>query len=146
MFKSNKHIVKIFAGLLILVATLFCMLFGQGAHLHDLDIHISSHLDVHAHVHAHESNDEETQADHNEEDDNHQHEVSMADNIIGTLTSPYQVSPDIQPVIVLGMDAGSDAFNLRLQQSSTLFDLPPPRPVVNQYHLSSFSLRGPPIA
>ncbi|MDZ7682661.1 MAG: hypothetical protein U5J63_13350 [Fodinibius sp.] len=146
MFKSNTHIVKIATGLLIVAATLFCVLFGQGAHLHDLDIHISSHFDVHAHVHAHESHDEQTQADHNQEDNTHQHEVSTANDIIGTLTSPYQVSPEMQSFIAVGLDAGSDAFNLRLQQSPTLFALPPPRPMPNQYHLSSFSRRGPPIA
>ena len=145
MFKSNKHIVKVTVGLLVVAATFFCVLFGQGAHLHNLDIHISNHLDVHAHVHAHESHDEQTEADHNQ-DDTHQHEVSTANDIIGTLTSPYQLSPDIQSFIVLGLDAGSDAFDLRLQQSPTLFDLPPPRPVLNQYYLSSFSRRGPPIA
>lgn len=144
MFKSNKHIVKIATGLLIVAATLFCVLFGQGAHLHDLDIHISNHLDVHAHVHAHESHDEPMQADHNE-DDAHQHEVNTADDIIGTLTSPYQVSPDIQSFIVLGLDAGSDGVNVTLRQSPTLLDLPPPRPAGNLYHLSS-SRRGPPIA
>lgn len=146
MFKSNKHIVNGTVGLLVVAATFFCVLFGQGAHLHDLDIHISSHLDVHAHVHAHESHDEQTQADHNEEDDTHQHEVSTASDIIGTLTSPYQVSPDVQSFIVLGLDARSDAVNVTLQKSPTLFDLPPPRPVPNQYHPSVFSLRGPPIA
>ncbi|MCW9705768.1 hypothetical protein [Fodinibius salsisoli] len=146
MFKSNKHTVKITTGLLIVAATFFCVLFGQGAHLHDLGIHISSHFDVHAHIHAHESHNEQTQADHNEEDDTHQHEVSTAKDIIGTLTTPYQVSPDVQSFIVIGLDAGSDMLNLRLQQLPTLFDLPPPRPVVSQYHLSSFFLRGPPIA
>jgi len=146
VFKNNKHIVKITTGLLIVAATLFCVLFGQGAHLHDLDIHISSHLDVHAHFHAHESHDEQNQADHNEEDDTHQHEVSTANDIIGTLTSPYQVSPDIQSFMVLCLDAGSDAVNVTLRLSPTLFDLPPPRPAGNQYHLSSFSRRGPPIA
>ncbi|WP_440998523.1 hypothetical protein [Fodinibius sp. SL11] len=145
MFKSNKHIVKITTGLLIIAATFFCVLFGQGAHLHDLDIHMNSDLDVHAHIHAHESNDEPMQADHSE-DNTHQHEVSMADDIIGTLTTPYQLSPDIQLFIVLGLDTGSDACNLTLQQSPTLLDLPPPSRVGNQYDLFSFSLRGPPIA
>lgn len=146
MFKSNKHTVKITTGLLIVAASFFCVLFGQGAHLHDLDIHISSHLDVHAHVHAHESHSDQTEADHNQENDTHQHEVSTANDIIGTLTSPHKVSPDVQSFIVLGLDAGSDAFDLTLQQIPTLFDLPPPRPTGNQYHLSSFSRRGPPIA
>jgi len=145
VFKSSKYNVKITIGLLIVAATFFCVLFGQGAHLHDLGIHISSHFDVHVHLHAHESHDEPMQADHHE-DDPHQHEVSTANDIIGTLTSPYQVSPDIHSFIVLGLDAASDAVNLTLQQSPTLFDLPPPKPVGNQYHLSSFSHRGPPIA
>lgn len=146
MFKSNKHIVKIITGLLVVTATFFCVLFGQGAHLHDLDIHIGNHLDVHAHVHAHESHDEPMQADHDQEDNTHQHEVNTATDIIGTLTSPYKVSPDMQPVIVLGLNDGSDAFSLRLQQSPMLFDLPPPRLAGNQYHLSYFSRRGPPVA
>ena len=146
MFKSNKHTVKITTGLLIVVATLFCVLFGQGAHLHDLDIHIGSHLDVHAHVHAHESHSEQTQTNQNQEDDTHKHEVSTSNDIIGTLTSPYQVSPDVQSFVVLGLDVGSDAVNLTLQQSPTLFDLPPPTPAGNQYHLFSLSQRGPPIA
>jgi len=146
VFNSNKHTTKIATSLLIVAATLFCVLFGQGAHLHDLDIHISSHLDVHAHLHAHQSHDEPMQANHNQEDDTHQHEVSTANNIIGTLTSPYQLSPDVQLFIVVGLDAGSDAVNVMFQQSPTLFDLPPPRPAGNQYHLSCLSRRGPPIA
>ena len=146
MFISNKHIVQITTGLLIVAATFICILFGQGAHLHDLDIHIGDHLDVHAHVHAHDSQSEQTQTDRNQENDTHQHEVSTTNDIIGTLTSPYQVSPDIQSFIVLGLDSGADAVNLTLQQSPTLFDLPPPRPAGNQHHLSSFSRRGPPIA
>ena len=145
MLKGNKHTIKSTTGLLIVAATLFCVLFGQGAHLHDIDIHIGSHLDVHAHIHAHESHSEQTQADHNQEDNTHQHEVSTANDIIGTLTSPYQVTPDVQSFIVLGLDAGSEAVNLTLRLSPTLFDLPPPRPAGNQYRLSSFSRRAPPI-
>ena len=146
MFKDNKHIFKSITGLFIAAATLFCILFGQGTHLHDLEIHISSHLDIHAHVHAHESHDEQTQTNQNQENNTHQHEVSTANDIIGTLTSHYQVSSDIQPIIVFGFDAGSESNSPRLQQSPILFDLPPPRPAGNQYHLSSFYRRGPPIA
>lgn len=146
MLKNCKHIVKTIAGLLVVAATLFCVLFGQGAHLHDLDIHISSHLDVHAHLHAHQDHNEQTQAHHNQEDDTHQHEVSTASDIIGTITPPHQLNSNIQSFTVLGLDSGSEALKLKLQQSPTLFDLPPPRPAGNQYHLSSFFLRGPPIA
>lgn len=59
---------------------------------------------------AHESHDELVQADHNE-GNTHKHEVSTASDIIGTLTSPYKVSPDMQLFIVLGLDAGSDVVN-----------------------------------
>lgn len=145
MLKDNNHTAKTPISLLIVAAFLFCVLFGQGAHLHDLDIHIGSHLDVHAHVHAHESHSEQTQAEHNRENDNHRHEVNTSDDIIGTLTSSNQVSPDIQSSIAISLDSGSEAFNITLRQSPTLFDLPPPRPAGNQYLLSSFSLRGPPL-
>ncbi len=140
----NEHIVKM-TGLLVVAATLFCVLFGQGTHLHDLGIHISSHFDVHVHLHAHASHDEPMQADHND-NNTHQHEVSTASDIIGTLTSPNQVRPDIQSNVVFALDSEPETTNPRLQQFPTLFDLPPSRQVLNQYHLSSFSRRGPPIA
>lgn len=136
---------KTTTGLLIVAATFFCVLFGQGAHLHNLNIHISSHFDIHAHLHAHESHDEPVQADHHQEDNTHRHEVSTASDIIGTLTSPYQLWPDIQSQVVFLAD-GSNTPSPNFQQVPTLFDLPPPRPQVDQYRLSPLSRRGPPIA
>jgi len=147
VFRKQVYIAKT-TGLLIVAATLFCVLFGQGTHLHDLDIHISSHLDVHVHLHAHESHDEPMQADQNEEENNHRHEVSTASDIIGTLTSSFQVRPVIVSYVVpFSVDLGPvNTINPVLQQSPTLFDLPPPRAVPNRYHLTSFSRRGPPIS
>lgn len=147
MLTSYRHITRL-TGLLVLTATCFCILFGQGTHFHDLEIHISSHLDVHAHVHAHASHDEPMSADHNKKDDTHRHEVSTASDIIATLTSPYELMPDMRPFGVLAMDAVAvrTAVSPGLQQSPTLLDLPPPRPLPIQYHRSPFSRRGPPIS
>lgn len=146
MLKDNKHIVKITTGLLIVAATLFCVLFGQGTHLHDLDIHIGSHFDVHAHLHAHDSHDEPFQNDHNQDDSDHRHKVKTASDIIGTLTSQVQVKNDKITDVVFSPVTCTKLADPKLSETPFLFALPPPRPVFNQYHLSSFSHRGPPIA
>lgn len=146
MFNYSTHNVNRFLAHLILLGSLFCVLFGQGVHIHSISLHVEDYFDIHAHVHAHESYDEPMQDDHSEEEDNHQHEVSTASDIIGTLTSPYQLRPDIQSYVVHGVDTEYNSITPGLEQSPTLFGLPPPRPLVHQYHLSSFSRRGPPIA
>lgn len=120
------------------------MLFGQGTHFHDLAVHLGDHFDVHVHIHAHESHDESFPADSDHE--NHQHEVSTASDIIGTLTSPLKVKSDVKTHAVISLDAGFNLVNREFDETPTLFDLPPPRPASSQYHLSSFSYRGPPIA
>lgn len=130
----------------MVVATLFCVLFGQGTHLHDLDIHISGHLDIHAHLHAHESHDQPMQTNHNQEGKKHQHKVSTASDIIGTLAPSIQVKSDMNVEPVISSVAAGKLINQKFEEIPTLFDLPPPSPVSNQYHLSSFSRRGPPIA
>ena len=145
MLKIYIHSVKKITSLLIVAASLLCVLFGQGTHFHDLAIHIGEHFDVHAHVHAHESHDEPMQADRNNEENKHQHAVSTASNIIGTLTSPIQVNTDTKVHTVISLVAESNLVNPDFDEIPFLFDLPPPRPAMNQYHLSSFSHRGPPI-
>ncbi len=144
MFKSNLHIVRI-TGLSIVTALLFSVLFGQGAHLHELDVHIGSHFDVHAHVHAHESQDEPFQAEDDQEKKDHRHEVSNTD-IVGTVTCPYQFRTKVQSNVVIALDVGADVVRPGLQQIPAFFDLPPPLQVADLYHLSSFSRRGPPVS
>lgn len=145
MLKRKTDSVQSIVASLIVAASLFCVLFGQGLHVHDFDIHIGDHFDVHAHVHAHESHDDNPSQSDSDQDD-HKHKVSTATDIIGTLTIPPQVKPDLKKEVVFLTDASVSAIHLELDDTPTLFDLPPPRPVSNQYHLSSFSLRGPPIA
>ncbi|SMO49269.1 hypothetical protein [Fodinibius sediminis] len=144
MSGNHLHIRKTTITLLIIAASLFCVLFGQGTHFHDLDIHIGNHLDVHAHVHAHESNDQPSQEDSNQ--DNHQHEVNKATDIIGTLTTSIQVKPEEKAPELLSLDEGHKRSDRILDETPTIFDLPPPKSAARQYHLSSFSLRGPPLA
>ncbi|GAA5522616.1 hypothetical protein LQ318_12755 [Aliifodinibius salicampi] len=146
MFKRKIHIVQSIGASLIVAACFFCVLFGQGTHFHDFDIHIGNHFDLHAHVHAHESHEDEP-FQQNADQDDHKHQVSTTSDIIGTLTSPTQVKPDIESFFVFSLDAVVGAIHhIELDDTPTLFDLPPPRPVASQYHLSSFSLRGPPMA
>ncbi len=146
MFTYSTHNVNRFLAHLILLGSLFCIFFGQGLHIHSISLHVEDYFGIHAHIHAHKSHDGPIQDDDNGEEDNHQHEVSTSSDIIGTLTSPYQLRPDTQPYVVHGVDTEHNSVNPRFEQSSTFFGLPPPRPVAHQYHLSSFSRRGPPIA
>ena len=144
MFKQKAHSVKVLLSQLVLVSCFFCVLFGQGTHFHEIILHLDKHFDVHAHVHAHESNDQPFQAD--SEEAPHQHEVNKATDIIGTVTTSLQLKPDVKTYAVLSFDEDHELSNRVLDETPTIFDLPPPRPVGNQYHLSSFSHRGPPIA
>lgn len=145
MLKSKTDSVKSIVASLIVVASLFCTLFGQGAHLHNFNIHIGDQLDVHAHVHAHESHDSEPFQQDSDKDD-HKHQVSTASDIIGTLTSSTQVKPDLESYFVFSFNTDVNSIYVELDDTPTLFDLPPPRSVTAPYHLSSFSHRGPPIA
>lgn len=147
MLKSKIHSIKSIVASLIVVGSLFCVLFGQGLHLHDFDVHIGDHLDVHAHMHAHESETPDDKPFQKESDqDDHKHQVSTTSDIIGTLTSPTQVNPDIANNLSALLDVGIVATHIELDDTPTLFDLPPPRSVTDPYHLFSFSYRGPPIA
>lgn len=129
---------------MIVGASIFCVLFGQGTHIHQLDVHIDEHFHVHVHIHAHESHNEPIQAA--SEGDNHQHKVSTASDINGTLTPPINIETDLKALAVLSRDTGFSPLNRELDETTTLFDLPPPRSVLSQYCLSSFSHRGPPTA
>lgn len=145
MFNKRTHSVQTFFAQLILTGSLFCVLFGQGTHLHVIALHFGDHFDIHAHVHAHESHgDQPFQAEN--DPDKHQHEVSTASDIIGTLTTPLQVKPDVKAHAIISLDAEFNSTRREHDASPDLFDLPPPRPAFNQYHTSSFSYRGPPIA
>lgn len=146
MSNNNIHSVNRFLAHLILVGSLFCVVFGQGLHIHSISLHVEEHFDVHAHMHAHESHDEPRQTDQNQEKNKHQHEVSTASDIIGTLTTAPQVKPDLKNHLVFLSDARVSSLHLELDDTLALFGLPPPRPVANQYLLPPFSLRGPPIA
>lgn len=129
---------------MIVGASIFCVLFGQGTHIHQLDIHIDDHFDVHVHIHAHESHNEPYQADSDHA--SHQHEVSTASDINGTLTSSLKVKYDVKTDRIISLNIGFNLINRELDETPTLFDLPPPRSVSSQYYLSSFSRRGPPIS
>ena len=146
MLKKAIHSAKVPVALLIVGASLFCVLFGQGAHFHDVAIHIGKHFDIHAHVHAHESHEEPFQAPTDQSDDDHRHEVKTASDIIGTLTSQNKVEAYELAESVLSQLASSELTVPEPREIPFLFDLPPPRPVVNRYHLFSLTLRGPPLA
>lgn len=136
--------IKIFSAQLVLLGCLFCVLFGQGLHIHEISLHLTDHLDIHAHVHAHESHEEPARA--NTDHDKHQHEVSTTSDITGKLAPSIQVKTDLNPQSVLSPVVAGKLINQEFEEIPTLFDLPPPRPSSSQYHLSSFSHRGPPVA
>ncbi|WP_445664695.1 hypothetical protein [Fodinibius sp. AD559] len=143
MFNNSIHNGSGFLAYLIVVGSLFCIVFGQGLHIHSISLHFEDHVDVHAHVHAHESTEEDSEGSGGT--DGHQHEVSTSD-IIGTLTTSTPIEIDVQAATYIFVAPVIHTIENNIGATPTLFDLPPPRPVANQYHLFSFSLRGPPIA
>lgn len=142
---SRNHTITKAVARLILAGSFFCVLFGQGVHLHDLALHLGDHLDVHVHVHAHESHDGPA-GEATGHDDHHRHAVSTASDILGTLTPPLKISPEMKTCAVLSPGTWENPADRERDDTPTLFDLPPPGPASGLYYPSSFSLRGPPAA
>lgn len=142
--QRQHRITKISAKLLI-IASLVCVLFGNGVHVHSLMDHIFDHGDVHVVVHAHDhpnnTSKEERHTSDREKDD---HQVAKVD-LTGILSQsrlsvshPDLITPIVAVVLEWDFPASSDnVFEL---------DLPPPEIDYPVFSPSSFSLRAPPLA
>jgi hypothetical protein len=130
---------------LLIAASILCVFFGNGVHVHAIFDHMFDHGDVHAFVHSH-SDDHDQNHNHVEEVDDkdaHQHPTATVD-LTGTLTqkTTSKTSADTE----LFSAPGVLSSQRTLQSPILLYlDLPPPDHLYHFNHFSSYSLRGPPL-
>lgn len=130
---------------LLIVASVLCVFFGNGVHVHALFDHMFEHGDVHAFVHSH-SEDQAQNHSHTEafdDRDTHQHPTATVD-LTGTLSQ--KTTSKAFTNTVLFSTAGIVKSQRTLQSPILLYlDLPPPDHLYESNPLSSYSLRGPPL-
>ena len=139
----TNTITKISAKWLI-VASLLCVLFGNGVHIHSLLDHIFDHGDIHVFVHAHDHQHNSDHEDHDKSDpETEQHDVAKVD-LNGVLSqSRIQLTADdfvSQFVAVI-----PEMEQLDNSETIEELNLPPPDVSYSDFLPLSNSLRGPPL-
>lgn len=130
---------------LLIVATVLCVFFGSGVHVHALFDHLFDHGDVHTFVHSHSSDQTQNHSHAEEFDgkDEHQHPTATV-NLTGTITQ--KTTGKVLTNIEIFSASGVLSSRKNAQSSVLLYlDLPPPDHLFQSNHLSSHSLRGPPL-
>lgn len=138
----NNNIFRISAKLLI-AASVLCVMFGNGAHLHPFFDHISDHGDIHAYMHAHPADSDHDHAKEFDGKDDHQHATATVD-ITATLTQKT-VSKSFTNDHIINEAGVIPSVHSRKEVNPLFLDLPPPDLLVLSVHFSSLSLRGPPL-
>jgi hypothetical protein len=145
VIKVNENIAFKQTARLLIVASILCVFFGNGVHVHTMFDHLFDHGNVLAFVHSH-SDDQDQNHSHAEEFDEkdaHQHPTATVD-LTGILTQKTTNKAS----------TSTDSFSFQgflssysISQSPILLylDLPPPDHLYQFNHFSSTSLRGPPL-
>jgi hypothetical protein len=141
---KNHSVFKISARWL-LVASILCIWFGNGVHIHSLMDHIFDHGDVHFILHAHNDLDNSSENDHHSSSPESQnHEVAKVD--LNGVLSPIRLLVT-QPDLLTNTVAVVSHEDLRISSGSVFeLDLPPPDIGESRFSPTSFSLRAPPLA
>lgn len=130
---------------LLIVASVLCVFFGNGVHVHAMFDHIFEHGNVHIFVHSHSGEQTQHHGHFKEFDDRdvHQHPTATVD-LTATLThktvSKVSTNTDIfsSSGILSVRDISKTLIPLYL-------DLPPPELIYYVDYLSSYTTRGPPL-
>ncbi|WP_428236511.1 hypothetical protein [Gracilimonas sp.] len=145
MEKLNNHILFKSAANLVIVASILCVLFGNGLHVHALFDHIFDHGDVHAFVHIHSNEQDQNHSHAKEFDDKdaHRHPTATVE-LTGTLNQ--KTTNKVSTNTELFSSPAVLSSQRTLQSPILLYlDLPPPDHLYQSNHFSSYSLRGPPL-
>ncbi|WP_340106195.1 hypothetical protein [Rhodohalobacter sp. 8-1] len=144
IIKLKNILFKLTAKLLIL-ASMLCVLFGNGTHIHTVFDHISDHSDVHVFVHSH-SGDHSQGHNHTSNFDDigtHHHPTASVD-LVGTMSQKTTITSfDYSDVISAA--GGLSSLSISETPIPLFLDLPPPDDLYKSWHVSSNSLRGPPL-
>lgn len=143
--KLYDHIAFKTAAKLLIVATILCVFFGNGVHVHAIFDHVFDHGDVQAFVHSHAEDQvpNHSHTDELDDKDAHQHPTATVD-LTGTLTQKTSTKASTNPEFFPSLGV---FYIQRTLQSRILlyFDLPPPDHLYQSDYFSSYSLRGPPL-
>ncbi|MBO6792792.1 MAG: hypothetical protein JJ895_02685 [Balneolaceae bacterium] len=142
--QKQHSITKISAKLLI-VASLACVLFGNGVHIHSMVDHIFDHGDLHVLIHAHDhSSDTSEEGQHTSDQENDNHQIAKVD-LFGVLSQTNLLATysnlKISFVMVI-QDWDIHTGSVIVYE----LDLPPPDKSSSEFLSSSHSLRAPPLA
>lgn len=145
MIKLTQKIAFKQTARLLIVASMLCVFFGSGVHIHAIFDHIFDHGDVHAFVHSH-SGDRSQNHSHSEEfedKDTHQHPTATVD-LTGTLS---QKTTNKSSTTTDSFSSPGILSSYSISHTPILFylDLPPPVHLYLTSQFSFYSLRGPPL-
>lgn len=140
--ENNNHILFKLSAKLLIVASVFCVLFGNSTHVHTVFDHFKDHGHIHVYVHAHDA----VNHDHNSEfdgKDDHQHPTASVE-LDGTLSQKTVNKVLIDEIIFT--EAGLIPSMYVVKEANPLYlDLPPPDFLILSEYFYSLSLRGPPL-
>lgn len=145
MIKINENIAFKQTARLLIVASILCVFFGNGVHVHALFDDLFEHGDVHAFVHSHSENHVQNHSHEEEfdEKDTHQHPTATVD-LTGTLNQKT-ISKASTNTRLFSVPAVFSSQRTLESPILLYLDLPPPDHLYQFNHFSSYSLRGPPL-
>lgn len=139
----HNHILFKISAKLLIAASVLCVLFGNGTHVHSVFDHFSDLGEIHIYVHAHPADSNHNHNSGLDGKDTHQHPTVTID-LEGTLTQKTVNKAFTDEVI--STEAGEIPSVHNKKEVNPLFlDLPPPELLILSDLFSSHSLRGPPL-
>lgn len=139
----NQKIAFKQAAWLLILASMLCVFFGNGVHVHTIFDQLFEHGEVHAFVHSHSGDQNHSHAEVFDNIKDHQHPIATVD-LIGTYTQKTTSKASTN-----SDQFSSDGVLSSISTSETplplFFDLPPPDDLYQSNTFSSYSLRGPPL-
>jgi len=148
VIKNKKSTFFKLSANLLIIASVVCVLFGNGTHLHSVFDHFSDHGDIHIHLHAHSSDSgvEDTGHAHSsdlDDRDAHEHPTATVD-LNGTISQKTSNSSFDIEISSLAVGLFTE-FSFVQEYSLEFQNLPPPKTPHSTDFFSSLLLRGPPV-
>lgn len=143
MMKTCNCILFRLSAKLVIAASVLCVLFGNGTHVHAVFDNFSDHGNIHTYLHTHPA---DANHDHKSEfdgKDDHQHPIATID-LDGTLSQKTVYK--VLTVENIFTEAGVTPSIYSIKEMNPLyFDLPPPDFLISTEYYYTLSLRGPPL-
>jgi hypothetical protein len=143
VIKLNQKIAFKQTAWLLILASMLCVFFGNGVHVHAIFDHLFEHGDVHAFVHAHSGDQNHSHAKEFDNKEDHQHPIATVD-LTGTHTqkTTSKASTNSDQFSSQGV---LNSISISETPLPLFLDLPPPDNLFQFRYFSSYTLRGPPL-